>query len=104
MTEFIASTLSARKLELGLTLDQIAERTRWDRNTVDRSLKGQSALAVEAFVDIARAMDLDPADVLRQAARLQVSAVSSGGSLGHGHSRRAPTEPLRHDQRPGQSG
>lgn len=69
VTAYIAGEFRAQKARHGWTFDQIAERTDLGRSTVERSLKGDVDLIVEAFVQVARALGLDPAALLRDAVR-----------------------------------
>lgn len=70
-TRFIAGELRAQQARHNWTLDNIAERTGIARSTIDRALKGKSALAVEILIPLAAGMGLDPAKLLSEAARSQ---------------------------------
>lgn len=68
-TEYIAGELRAQQARHSWSLDTIAERTGIARSTVDRALKGKSALAVEILIPLAAGMGLDPAKLLTDAAK-----------------------------------
>lgn len=68
-TEYIARELRAQQARYQWTLNEIAERSGIPRSTVDRALKGRSALAVEVLIPLCAAMDLDLTRLLTEAAR-----------------------------------
>ena len=65
-TAYIAGELRAQRGRLGYTLDELAAKSGVSRSTIDRALKGQTALAVEAFIPICGALGLDPVELVRQ--------------------------------------
>lgn len=66
-TAFVAGELRAQKARLCWTLDEIAARALVGRSTVDRALKGEAGLTVEALVQIAAAMGMDASALMREA-------------------------------------
>lgn len=66
-TQYIAGELRAQKARMGWSLDDIAARSDIARGTVDRALKGLSAIAIEIFIPLAEGMELDPISLLRDA-------------------------------------
>lgn len=66
-TEYIAGELRAQRSRRKWTLDEIAARTGLARSTVDRSLSGSSAIAVEVLIPLCQGMDLDPVALIRAA-------------------------------------
>lgn len=68
-TAYIAAELRAQQARHRWSLDVIAERTGVSRSTVDRALKGKSALAVEVLIPLCIGMGLDPAKILTEAAK-----------------------------------
>lgn len=73
-TEFIAGELRAQRSRMQWTLDDIAERSGVPRSTVDRAMRGNSAIAVEVLIPLCAAMGLDALDLVSraQAARRNV--------------------------------
>ena len=67
-TRYIAGELRAQKARMGWSLDDIAERAGVSRQTVNRALKGESAIAVEALIMLCAAMGLDVVKLVREAA------------------------------------
>ena len=67
VTAFVAGELRAQKARRGWTLDDLEERTGIPRTTIDRILKGQSAIPVEILIPLCIGMDLDAGELLNQA-------------------------------------
>lgn len=70
-TEYIAGELRAQQARRGWTLDDIVKRTGIKRSTVDRALKGESAIAVEVIIPLCQGMGLDVARLISEAASLR---------------------------------
>lgn len=68
-TEYIAGELRAQRARMDWTLDEIADLTGVGRSTVDRALKGRSAIAVEVLIPLCMGMGIDPAALLTTASR-----------------------------------
>ena len=66
-TSYIAGELRAQKARLGWTLDEIEIRSGVPRTTVDRAMKGKTALAVEVLLPLCLAMGLDAASLVAAA-------------------------------------
>lgn len=66
-TEYIAGELRAQQARNGWTLDDIAARTGVDRSTVQRALKGASAIAAEVLVALCVGMGVDLSSLMREA-------------------------------------
>lgn len=67
MTAYIAAELRAQKSRQQWSIDAIAERSGLARSTVDRALKGTSALSVEVLLPLCEALELDASGLLRDA-------------------------------------
>lgn len=63
------------------TLDQAAEQSGLPRSTVNRALKGQTALAVETFITLGLTFGMDVGAVLDRAAAVAVPAVTDPATL-----------------------
>lgn len=68
-TEYIAGELRAQQARRSWTLDDIVERTGVARSSVDRALKGKSALSVEVLIPLAAGMEVDLGALLKAAGR-----------------------------------
>ena len=68
-TDYIAGELRAQKSRKQWTFDYLEQRSGLARSTIDRALKGHGALAIEALVPLAQAMELDLAALMREAMR-----------------------------------
>lgn len=67
-TSYIAGELRAQKARLGWSLDKIAIQSGVPRSTVDRAMKGKTALAVEALIPICSSLGLDVVSLVTEAA------------------------------------
>ena len=65
----IAANLRGRRRELGLTQDDLIERTHLDRRHLQRIERGTENITIETLVALANALEVAPAKLLR-AARL----------------------------------
>lgn len=54
---------------MGWTLDQIAERSGVARPTVNRALKGESAIAIEVLIPLCAGMGLDVVKLVAEASK-----------------------------------
>lgn len=70
-TAYIAGELRAQQARKGWTLDEIADLTGVGRSTVNRALKGQSALAIEALIPLCLGMGLDAGRLLDEASKVR---------------------------------
>ena len=68
-TTFIAGELRAQQARKEWSLDQIAERSGVSRSTVDRALKGDSALSIETLMALCDGMGLDLVTLMVEAQR-----------------------------------
>lgn len=66
-TTYIAGELRAQQARKGWTLDEIADASGVGRSTVNRALKGQSAIAVEILIPLCAGMGLDAVRLLDEA-------------------------------------
>lgn len=66
-TAHIARRLHAQKELRGWTYDDLVERTGLPRTTIERTLKGDTAISVEVLIPLAGGMGLDPATLLNEA-------------------------------------
>ena len=66
-TTHIASQLHAQKERQGWTYDDLEERTGLPRSTIERTLKGDTAISVEVLIPLAAGMDLSAATLLDEA-------------------------------------
>lgn len=67
VTAYIAGELRAQKSRHQWSIDQIANRSGLARSTVDRALKGTTALSIEVLLPLCDAMELDALQLLRGA-------------------------------------
>lgn len=70
-----ARILLERKNRTDWSNRQLADSLGWSRNTVDRYLRGERAMPLDAFYRLSRLLDLDPVRVLREAER-KIAAAS----------------------------
>jgi len=68
-TQWIAGELRAAQARQRLTLDDIVKRTGVARSTVDRSLKGESAIAVEVLIPLCAGLSVDVGWLMSEAQR-----------------------------------
>ena len=68
-TAYIAGELRAERARQGLTFDELAERSGVAKTTVNRALKGDTALAVEVLIPLCAALRIDLGQLLNEAAR-----------------------------------
>lgn len=66
-TRYIAGEFRAQQAREKLTLDEIAEASGLSRATVNRALKGESAIAFEAIFPMCAALGLDALKILEEA-------------------------------------
>lgn len=66
-TRYLAGEFRAQQARKQLTLDQIAEASGLSRATVNRVLKGQSAIAFEAIFPMCEALGIDAGAILVEA-------------------------------------
>ncbi len=69
-TAYIAGELRAQKARHNWTFDDVAERSGVARSTVERTLKGEHAIAVEVLIPLCDAMGLDVRVLVSEAATL----------------------------------
>ena len=68
-TAYVAGELRAERARQGLTIDELAERSGVAKTTVNRALKGDTALAVEVLIPLCAALRIDLGQLLNEAAR-----------------------------------
>ena len=68
-TAYVAGELRAERARQGLTIDELAERSGVAKTTVNRALKGDTALAVEVLIPLCVALRIDLGQLLNEAAR-----------------------------------
>ena len=66
-TAHIAGELRAQKARRGWTYDDLEERTGLSRSTIDRALKGDTAISIEVLIPLAAGMELDLSILIDQA-------------------------------------
>ncbi len=66
-TAWVASRLLARKGELGISYDKIVELTGVSKPAVHGALNGKQAIALEVYVLLCDALQVDAGDLLDQA-------------------------------------
>lgn len=67
ITRNVAKILADRQIKLGLSLRQIEEKSGVTRMSASRILSGESAMPLDKFEAVARALDLVPWQVMREA-------------------------------------
>ena len=72
-TEYIAGELRAEMARRSWTLDQASEQSGLPRSTVNRALKGKTALAVETFITLGLTFGMDVGAVLDRAASVTIT-------------------------------
>lgn len=70
-----------------MTIDDLASRAELSRSAVAAALKGRQAIAMEAFVALCRALDVDGARLVAEAVKAEEAATQS-----------APEEPRERPQ------
>ena len=70
-TAYIAGELRAQKARHNWTFDDVAERSGVARSTVERTLKGEHAIAVEVLIQLCAGMGLDVVSLVNEAADMQ---------------------------------
>lgn len=68
-TSYIAGELRAQRARLAWTVEALAERSGVPKSTVDRAMRGESALSVEVLIPLCAALGLDVGELIDQAAR-----------------------------------
>ena len=66
-TAFIAERFRAQRGIMLATTKDIAEKSGLTWDTTNRALRGESSMALETFLAVARALGLDPAELIREA-------------------------------------
>ena len=82
VTEYVAAELRAQRGRREITIDDLASRAGLSRSAVAAALKGRQAIAMEVFVALCRALDVDGAHLFAEAVRAEEAAT------------RAPEPPL----------
>lgn len=77
VTEYVAAELRAQRGRREMTIDDLAAQTGLSRSAVSAALKGRQAIAMEVFVALCRALDIDGPRLLGEAARAEEAATSS---------------------------
>lgn len=76
-TAFIAAELRAQRARLGLTVDDVAARSGIPRASAARAMQGAHALPVDTLIAVARALELDPGELLTAASAHESRATDS---------------------------
>ena len=77
VTEYVAAELRAQRARREMTIDDLASRAELSRSAVAAALKGRQAIAMEAFVALCRALDVDGARLVAEAVRAEEAATQS---------------------------
>lgn len=72
----IGERIRSRRLALGLTQQDLAQRLGKDQSSVSRIERGQRTLSIDALQDIAAVLQFDPAEWLRRGERLTPGGLS----------------------------
>ena len=76
-TAYIAEQFRAQKGRLLLSVRDIEVATGLGRSVIDRAIRGESTMAVETFLAICKALDLDSAKLIKEAEESTLTIVSS---------------------------
>ena len=74
VTEYVAAELRAQRARREMTIDDLASRAELSRSAVAAALKGRQAIAMEAFVALCRALDVDGARLVAEAVKAEEAA------------------------------
>ena len=74
VTEYVAAELRAQRARREMTIDDLASRAELSRSAVAAALKGRQAIAMEAFVALCRALDVDGARLVAEAVQAEEAA------------------------------
>lgn len=76
-TVYVATVFAKKKKELGRSVSYrtIERDTGLSRVTINRALSGSSAIAMDTFLRLCRALRLDPAKLVREAAARDAQAI-----------------------------
>lgn len=74
VTEYVAAELRAQRARREMTIDDLASRAELSRSAVAAALKGRQAIAMEVFVALCRALDVDGARLVAEAVRAEEAA------------------------------
>ncbi|VEI04153.1 Uncharacterised protein [Acidipropionibacterium jensenii] len=69
VTRWLAAKLRERRKEFDLTFAEVSKVTGVPMTTAKRAFTGESGIAVEAFVDLARGLQMNPGALLSEAQR-----------------------------------
>lgn len=69
-TAHIAGELRAQKARRSWTYDDLEERTGLSRSTIDRALKGETAISIEVLIPLAAGMEMDLSALIDQASEI----------------------------------
>lgn len=74
VTEYVAAELRAQRARREMTIDDLASRAELSRSAVAAALKGRQAIAMEVFVALCRALDVDGAQLVAEAVQAEEAA------------------------------
>ena len=77
ITTYAAAELRAQRARLEMTYDELAARAGLSKPAVMGALKGRQAIAMENYVALCRALDIDGAQLFAEAVRAEEAAASS---------------------------
>lgn len=77
VTEYVAAELRAQRGRREMTIDDLAAQAGLSRSAVSAALKGRQAIAMEVFVALCRALDIDGPRLLGEAARAEEAATQA---------------------------
>lgn len=74
ITTYAAAELRAQRARLEMTYDELAARAGLSKPAVMGALKGRQAIAMEVFVALCRALDVDGARLVAEAVKAEEAA------------------------------
>lgn len=74
ITTYVAAELRAQRARLEMTYDELAARAGLSKPAVMGALKGRQAIAMEVFVALCRALDVDGARLVAEAVKAEEAA------------------------------
>lgn len=81
VTRYIAAALQAKRGELGLTYDDVAQKTGLSKPLVVYAHKGERGITVDAYITLCAALGIDAAQLLDEAERATRPATTTPNVL-----------------------